>query len=344
MDACLVETREPFERVISSLSVARPFPKIEKILGELGARRRPSLQNAIQQLQTIRGVTGSGRILAELAPNTFQAACADGLWRMLEISESFRYGDATPDIVSSTLNAIQEIAPLDWDAMENQFSNEDEVIFLIPDCYGYPMGWDDWDQIREDLESTSLDLGMYIFFTTLRLGDMEIFEAANEQFEWGIERIPERLADRDMGTLDRAKLFRSLDRAKMGCFKDALEVCFYDTGNVYFDYNPYDEGEVPSLLPPYAIEGVRDLAAQWKAAQPILANLRIAQNRFMSDPGVPDRLYKAYLRYLDRGVPRERIRVRTLGDIFAEEPRTTRGDDFAIHAAVWDIELADEED
>jgi hypothetical protein len=181
------------------------------------------------------------------------------------------------------------------------------------------MGLEDWEDMAHSIQIGVVreEMTLYVFWTALRLGDRETFEAGNGTLGWRVQKIPDQVWSREYSVLNWDGFTKRLERAGFACFISAINMIFYDTGNVYLDYNPYDEDPQPQFLPSFTVEGVRALEAEWAAAQPIIHDYQEAFTLFTETPGIPEMLLKIYTRSLEHEKPR--VRVRTLVDLFTEE-------------------------
>lgn len=240
-------------------------------------------------------------VLNALDPRMFQRAAA-GI-----VEDQYVYGD--DPLIDACLRAIDAVAPLDMDMMEMRCDGgmPDE---LYPACCGYPMGWDEWEEMVDNIDTSSDEIGLYIFTTAMRLGDGDVLLKAAEHFGWelGVEDWPE------IPEPNWERLFELLEERGLGVFKNAINACLYDTGNPYFDYNPWDEEVIPNL-PAFTLEGVRDLEQAWAEAQPIREDLTRAVIRFARETTLASTLYELYVESAQATKPIPQ----TLGEMWAGE-------------------------
>jgi hypothetical protein len=275
----------------------------------LRRRKMPTFDRMVSRLGKVKFMAESARILEALNQERFK-----------EIKPKIKFlnNDECNDVLAAALGEITLVAPLDMEFIELNLSDFDGLITsLPPEPYGFPISLDEWESITQDLEGCAESLGLYVFFTALRLGEYSVLEAAASRFGWD---FPDNLNFDRYGDVDWKLLFEKLDQAGLGFYKNAIDVCHYSTGNPYFDYNPYDE-ELIHDLPEYSLEGVRELQQEWIESKPILADFRRAEERFEHNPSRESwRLLKLYLSCCEK---RSRARVRTNGktlvEIFGEE-------------------------
>lgn len=230
-------------------------------------RQMPRLYDALATLRSYNLSAKAAMILQEIAPHFL-------------VQNNVSGADA---LVDKALDAINDIAPVYYESMQADLDASDGgVIFLYPEPVGFPMGWDDWDELITDIEN-SPSMALYAFATCLRLGQWEYFERAAVFLGWNCE-----YANIDVDRIDQ--MASELERSGLGCFANALRACWYVTGNVYFDWNPYDDDQAYEDFPPFIVEGVRWLMNEWQMAQPILNDLKQANEWFQREPGVAARV------------------------------------------------------
>ena len=194
------------------------------------------------------------------------------------------------------------------------------LIDLFPSACGYPMGWDEWSEMVNDLDTCNETLNLFIFANIWRLEGEEAWDIASHHYGWDldIEKIVE------MGDVDWKHFSKLLKKEGLGCFENALDACWYDTGNIYFDFNPYDDDIVVDL-PPFTLEGVRALAQCWIEAQPIQFDLHIATDLFARDASMAGQIMKLARRARKKertAQGRARVRIggpQTLAELWAGE-------------------------
>lgn len=251
----------------------RKMPALKKSVEMLRARRVMGWGEALSELKILRVIAQSGEIIRELAPQRLEGMRLRG----------------TENAVYLAMEVINNAAPIAWDGIEADLDGNDLPPFLYPESVGYAMGWDEWMQINEDITEQPGDLALYIFLTCVRLGDRMAFEQAAEHYGWDIN-LPLLNENMDWGRLEAL-----LADAGMVEFKNAIDACWYQTGNIYFDYNPYDENYIDSEdLPDFSAEGARRLASEWQLAQPIRSDLEMAIESFQRDPGLARKLMRLF--------------------------------------------------
>ncbi|NMC84310.1 MAG: hypothetical protein GYA58_03390 [Anaerolineaceae bacterium] len=282
-------------------------PSLADVRTRLRERKQPSLLTATNLLSDMHFVITCGRILAEMDQAAFSKAAAN-FGRLLDRND-------TDLIRGALLESIYEIAPIDIDYMES-LALDNDVYYLIPEPLGYPMGWDEWEELVEDLQDTSDGLAMYVFFTLLRFGEFERLEQAIERWGWNFT-VP---IIGDSEGFDWERFDRTLQMRGLGCFSLACDVCCYQSGNLYFDFNLYDENAGDWGLPPFNVDGIRALAKEYQQAIEIQSALREADRRFLQEPGLAGQIFEVYLQCL---IKKARVKVtssaRTLMDIWAGE-------------------------
>lgn len=281
------------------LALAAPVA-FKQVLGFLRSQQAPSMDGVLGYLFAWRKRTQAAVILNELDADEFRRACAP----KAELIDGTLDDDP---LVEACLAAVNRIAPLDLDTIE-MYAAEESLEYLYPACCGFPGNWDEWDDMTRNLGNYSADMALYVFVTCIRMGDGAALFGASEHYGWD-------LYGEDMDSLpdpDWDRLYELLDAHQMSCFKHAIDACLYSTGNPYFDYNPYDESETYDL-PTFDLEGVRFLAEQWTAAQPILTDLRAAMEQFKKEPALAQVLLSLYAE--SAGEPERK--PQTLAEIWA---------------------------
>jgi hypothetical protein len=268
--------------------------------------RLPTVFSALAALRQARATTSAARILEELDPVALRVACADGV-------DLFDPDDTA--LVGVALSAIDYVAPLDLNTIEQEFSEGDGAPWLLPRPEGFACGWDEWS----DYSSSPAEYAwakMYIFWTAVRLQEGDTLERAGVEFgwlDWGLE-IPGEWPDE----IDWEAFEGALRKRGLGCHLAARAICWYDTGLDYFDWNPNDEGQFGDY--PYrdfSIEGVRELQAEWEKARPMNVDYQLARDAFDIDPSLAGKLLALYC--ASRKKRRRRARARTLAEVFQEE-------------------------
>jgi hypothetical protein len=292
-------------------AVALPLISFRQAKASLQKRRMTTFYEAYTRLHSISFQARSASILAELNPA-----------RYLGLREKVHFlTDYDEELVSAALEEICTIAPLDTEFIETGLLGAGEDFqYLYPAPMGFPMGWDEWEEIATDPAGCNESMELFIFVSSLRLHYDSTLEQASEHFDWDLPKVDlERYSD-----LDWERMYKLLDQAGLSCFKRAIDVCLYSTDNPYFDFNPYDEdaNAFPDL-PPYSLDGVHQLEAFYQAAKPIQADFEEAENLFENCYGLPWKLLKIWLSCCKKVKPeRRRVRVggpeRTLAEIWGE--------------------------
>jgi hypothetical protein len=273
-----------------------------EILESLRNRKNPRFASIISELEITRTWIKSAVILAELDPDKFAKIRSEG-------------GKISEELFQSAIESITAIAPLDLEFIEvNMDGGSDGLACLYPEPCGYPLGWDEWEEICQDPTDCNDSMALYIFSTCLRFDDVVTLQNASEHFGWDIEieKLP------DLSSEESDHFFGLLKEHGLKCFENAIYTCWYSTGNQYFDYNPYDEQPILENMPEFSMKGVRELEKQWKAAQPILADLHEANDRFVSEKGLARKILEFYLQSQKIRIGPHR-RPTTLVELWASE-------------------------
>jgi hypothetical protein len=243
-------------------------PTVKTAILNLQLHRPFGIFEALQSLREKKWGAEMAGILFDLAPDKLREAGNCSL----------------ADLAEVVVTEINNVAPI----LEESILADDVgegFVFLYPECAGYPMSWEDYGDLMDNARSGDCDENMrlYLFFSMLRLGDSDEFNAVSDAFGWEV-------AYQDVENLDLERLKGLLQKADLECFADTLNVCWYMTGNLYFDYNPYDEGEDPGWLPAFNREGIAELRRQWQEALPIIDHLNQAVERFANEPSLAIKL------------------------------------------------------
>ncbi|HWR66095.1 MAG TPA: hypothetical protein VN364_08245 [Bellilinea sp.] len=271
---------------------------VSEAINRLQARRPVSVSHAMDFLEHLAFYATAAGILHDLAPQ-------------LLINDM-----PLEELINRAVTQIDAVAPI----MATMLGEFDESNILYPDTRGYGLGWDDWEQLQDDITSGDLSEGMrlYAFLTLLRLGSDD-FTEISDRYGWGVHYV-------EFGRVDLERLKKLLDRAGLADFYDGLRVCWYCTGNIYFDLNPYDEGEIDPDVPPFTREGIEYLRQAWTDAQPILAAHNRAVERFAQEPLLAVKLLDCLMRSAERPRPAPRvISNQTLAQLWAGEPADENG-------------------
>jgi len=280
--------------------------KLEKAVKWLREQKKPSMHEVIGDLLELKAQTSVVAILNELNPQRLGTV---------------KIGEST--LLDNCLAEINERAPVDEMQMYSYWEGGDGTIpFLIPESVGYPMGWDEWAEMLGDLspEENQESLQLFVFANVWRLEPGETMEEVAQILGWDNLDMSKGA---EVETLDWKRFEAGLRRKWLGVFMNGLNACWYQTGNIYFDYNPYDDDQGIDL-PNFNLEGVHWLEGEWQAAQPILEDLRVASELFAKDK----RLAGTIMRIAGKcAVQRTRVRIGgpdhplTLVEVFEEEGR-----------------------
>lgn len=272
-------------------------PGFSQAAAALRKIRPVAYRTAADDLASLDQVLRAAQILIALKPGEIDKYHPEGGWLKGE--------DGFYDLGDAVAYAINEIAPLDMEAIDMDL--QDGYFRMIPESRGRPMNWDSWDEMVNDPENYLYgNESAWAFCAALGVGDQAAFEAFSEYYDWELS-YPRKAG----GAYDKAKFFKALERRGLGCFKAIWSIATYSTDNLYFDYNIYDDN---MDLPPFSLEGVREMERAYRAALPIEAEARWAQDLFESQPGLPAALLRIYVRSLVKDE-----KPRTLVEVFRAE-------------------------
>ncbi|MAT45347.1 MAG: hypothetical protein CL609_23710 [Anaerolineaceae bacterium] len=240
---------------------------------------KPLSFGSIAATMRVYGTIGrAGQILQELNPERYRMVCRQ---------ELVYEGGVEFPVIAEALAEIDLRAPLDLDMIEGGIGGLADLAYisLIPVQLGYPMGWDEWEEISQDPTGCDDVMAINIFFNCLRLGQPETFNMASDHFGWGVYwnaacNLP----------VDWERFCELLHQKKMGFYINAINTVWYDTNNPYFDMNPFDEMSFDNFYYDFDLEGFRSLEEAWQDAQPIRDDLARAIKDFTINKKAPRRL------------------------------------------------------
>lgn len=263
---------------LTELKKIRPLtmPVVRERLLEL---KPLSFQTMSDRLRVFGVIGRAGQILQALNRERYRRVCRQNFM-------DWESGVDMP-IIAAALEEINLRAPLDYDMIEGGIGGLSDLayIYLIPVQLGYPMGWDEWEEISVDPGTCSEEMAINIFFNCLRLGQPETFDMASEAFGWGVY-----WTEACNMPVDWERFCELLHQKKMGFYINAINAVWYNTDNPYFDMNPFDEMSFDNFYYDFDLEGFRALEEAWRDAQPIRNDLARAIKDFTINKKAPRRL------------------------------------------------------
>ena len=259
-----------------------------------------TLKSIFSKLENLQMLSVSVQIIQELNPEFLQDYTPITEICPIENFSFFR----------QALDEIYELAPFEY---ELTYSGESR--FLYPESMGFPLNRDSFNEICIS-PSVYPAYEVFLFFTCLRLGEIDCFNLASQEYGWEVE-YPQLNNFKDF-YLDWDLFCKNLEEAGFKIFITAIEVYEYSTGNLYFDVNLYDEIFPEDFdIPVFSLEGYKSLIKEYKAAQEIYKELMEAEDHFMNDrPENAKKLLKLWVSSLKET---EKPKQRTLVEIFSEE-------------------------
>jgi hypothetical protein len=259
----------------------------------------PTLSLAAERLERIGTTIEAIRIIQELNPDRL-------------IGEDVRIFDSD-SLIQAAVDVINNHAPVDMDFIVESFfeSDGEGMIGLVPRSMGFDGDYDSVSEVLNDLEGHAAVWDMFVFFHALNEGDEDLLMRASMAYDWGIDEYP------DLGAVDhydRQKISKQFAQAGLQCFDHAIDVCYQETGNIYFDYSLFEEDAWN--LPDFTVAGVRSLIDEYHDAQPIGEDY-IRAHAIFQEPGIPEQILKIFLSSAER--KNKRVRARTLAEVFADE-------------------------
>lgn len=184
------------------------------------------------------------------------------------------------------LDAIHnEMFPIDRDAFEEWAYNSEADVQIQVEPYGMAISCE--DVAEACWEGNEPFTGPFDTFLLLILyngfGD-ETWEWADAFFHWNVP--PPRSMYEKVDKLDWDKLRALLEDVGMGCIMTAIDIVGHDTGNLFIDYNPYDEYSYMNDMQPFTLETLKSLTEQWTEAQPLLLEWRTVDEMVAADPSI----------------------------------------------------------
>lgn len=269
----------------------------QKARSWLESRQRPRFYQMISNLRDWKTMSRAAAILKDLNQERLEIIMQAGVG----------FGSEQSLLVDSAIDEINAIAPLDDNMFEVLTGDGPESICLYPETCGYPMSWDDWEEIANDVKSCEESFSLFIFFTALCLGYQETFEAASQHWGWNVS-FPQ------VSNIDGELVEKLLIKRGLPEFVNAINVIWYCTGNAYFDFNVYEESMFEDL-PDFSVEGVRFLAGQYQKAEKISADLQAAITRFTQDKKIPKKLVRIW----KDSIAKDEERPKTLAELFIDQ-------------------------
>jgi hypothetical protein len=299
-----------FQEAVAGLMGKKKL-RLRQVCEWLWERKLPTLAQVVNELEKMRNYTQAAVILKELDPVEWAKLGGNVLIK-------------NSNLIDDAFTAINHIAPIDEEFIYSYMDGGEGTIELVPASCGYPMGWDEWADMINDLATNDTTLNLFIFANIWRLEGSEAWETASDHYGWDldIEKIVE------MDEVDWGRFYTLLKKNGLGCFENALDACWYDTGNIYFDFNPYDDDNAGLVdMQPFTVEGVRKLAQLWQEVQPILMDLHVATDLFARDASIAGQIMKLARQarkkdQASQGRARARVRVggpQTLAELWAGE-------------------------
>jgi hypothetical protein len=184
------------------------------------------------------------------------------------------------------IESLGKIVPINDDYAEMLIYDNDE--------YWIPIGTqclledlDNIDEILQENRPVYSPLEFLIIWLMFFEND-EYWNYARKHYrEWKNLEKPPQTNDSNL-ILDYDKFYESLDQAGLGCVKVVFDMANLDTGNIFFDYNPYsDFGEDPygTYLYPADRESIQLIKNEWeKASKTIIPRWEEANRRVENDP------------------------------------------------------------
>ena len=221
------------------------------------------------------------------------------------------------DLRWQALDAINDIARLDENVAQEELE-EGDLPILYPANMGYPMGWDEYDELLQNLSNLAEGMRLYMFFTMLRTGRDESFQEMSDYFGWQVQFAP-------IEGLDFEVFKQETRAAGLEDYYWALRVSWYCTDNVYFDFNPWDEnGGDWEILPNWTREDIEALAKQYDETMPISEANERAVEQFARDATIAGRLLECMVRSSDLGRTHPAM---TLAELWAADETESDEDD-----------------
>lgn len=196
------------------------------------------------------------------------------------------------DFPRSLLEARANPETLDDKVVEqlgNLFPMEDEV-FLEDYAYigiqpqNISMSWDEFGELLENPDefNRSDDLAFPIMIWSIgNEVDRDTWDTLAENLGWNA-RWPEQLISHEV-YIDVEALRKNLDAAGLGVFMASILMAWKDTGNIFLDFDPYNDEE---NYPCFTVESIVELYHLWEEARPYLEQDAAAMALWNQQPDI----------------------------------------------------------
>jgi len=292
--------------------------------------RLPDANQVVRALECLRFDIQMARVLREYAPERFQAFASFSA--LLEDGGE----SGVTRLNLAALEVVGDLIPLSWNMDLYLMEWEGGPFPLEIEPQGNP--WYTWDDVDDSLSSVDAlndDYCLLIYFVCLSNLYVKTWTEATRRFEWP-EMTPAWFDPKvDVKKFDEDRFFELLEASGLGCFKIAYQVAWRETGNIFYDFNPIEDGGAYELTHAewrnlaFTLENVRWLVAEYAKCPPICEQYRQAIESATKDPAILQQVLDLYTQCLT--LERSEDRPRKLIDIFAPPPaeETIHVDDMA---------------
>lgn len=194
--------------------------------------------------------------------------------------------DALTDPESELLKAVHDqLFPIDTEAFEEWVLNGNGEIRIQVEPYGMTVTCEDVaEACYEGEDPFTGSLNTFLMLLLYNGFGEETWEWADAFYYWN---VPAPLSMfKQVDEVDWDALYEILDEAGLGCVKAAMDIVAHCTGNIFLDYNPYDEQSYINDMQDFTVEVLKDLARQWIEAKPLMDDWDKAQTLGDNDPTI----------------------------------------------------------
>ncbi len=249
----------------------------------LQTSRPPKFWASYHKLNRVLAFTQMVRVYHKLDP----LGCEQALIQSDPISLAV-FDEQTTAFETRVLAQVNALFPLDTDYLEMWLLEADEPLALHILPQGCPWTYDELSEVITDPQtcSASLSLEMFIIYLSMLIVRGEDWSTAATYFGWPDPGPPDPPKD---SQLDTDHFFERLVSSGLTAFPAAFQIVWAETGNLFLDYNPYEDGVSYEPIP-FDPTNVAALVEEWQQAQPLLADFRQACEQVAKKPELLQRL------------------------------------------------------
>ena len=184
------------------------------------------------------------------------------------------------------IGAVAALFPIEEDAIYQNMDEADSQVLVI-EPQNYSMSWDEFSELIDDpgnlaIHKDTWAFPMLIWTLGYSVGD-KTWDILSDNLGWNV-KYPKRMVESDTYIL-MPRLAARLKKAGLSIFVNAIQVAWHDTGNYFFDFDPYDESNYEPL-PPFTADSICDLKREYDKAKPIIEEYERAERMLRADPSI----------------------------------------------------------